>query len=241
MTVRVGEPRTGPREFGITQSGQFFPQGGIGSDEDGFELVDGLGAGFDGRRLREFVHSRDLHRPVARFGPGVGSPAQYGSRRVLGIERIRFAAPTAICPVHPVHVEHAYALSQQIARQGRPVGAGPLHSGPPHGSRLPGPLEQIVVSSRGGRELVGGEDCPHHGEHRSHMRIPVRVHSQNHLPRGAATAGLWSRRRTGHGRTGHGRTGHAHSPSGPLTCRVAGTGPRRAVRIVRTPQRSAGP
>ncbi|WP_246101584.1 hypothetical protein [Streptomyces cyaneus] len=88
LTARVGEPRTGAEEFGIAQSGQFFPQGGVSSNEDGLELVDGLGAGFDGRRLREFVHSRDLHRPVTRFAPGAGPAAQYGSRRVLGIERI---------------------------------------------------------------------------------------------------------------------------------------------------------
>ncbi|MFE2471120.1 hypothetical protein [Streptomyces mirabilis] len=64
-TARVGEPRTDTEEFGIAQSGQLFPHGGIGGGEDGLELVDGLGAGFDGRRLREFVHPGDLHRPVA--------------------------------------------------------------------------------------------------------------------------------------------------------------------------------
>ncbi|MFE5039401.1 hypothetical protein [Streptomyces sp. NPDC056683] len=87
-TARVGEPRTGTKEFGITQSCQLLPQCGISSNKDGLELIDGLGASLDGRRLREFVHSRDLYRPVARFGPGTGPPAQYGSRRVLGIERI---------------------------------------------------------------------------------------------------------------------------------------------------------
>jgi hypothetical protein len=125
-TAHVGEPRTGTEEFRIAQSGQLFPQGGVGIDENGLELVDGLGAGFHGRRLREFVHSRDLHRSVACFGPGVCSPAQHGSRRVLGIERIRLAAPTTICPAHPVHIKHIQALDQQIAGQGRPVGAGPL-------------------------------------------------------------------------------------------------------------------
>ncbi|MFF2437464.1 hypothetical protein ACFVU4_25375 [Streptomyces sp. NPDC058107] len=59
--------RAGPEEFGIAQSGQFFPQGRIGSNQDGLELIDGLRARFDGRHLRNFVHSRDLHRPVARF------------------------------------------------------------------------------------------------------------------------------------------------------------------------------
>ncbi|WP_338895231.1 hypothetical protein WBG99_05520 [Streptomyces sp. TG1A-60] len=101
VTAHIDEPRTGPEEFGIAQSSQVFPQGGISSDEDGLELVDGLSAGLDGRHLREFVHSRDLHRPVARFGPSARPPAQHGSRRVLAIERIRFVAPTAICPVHP--------------------------------------------------------------------------------------------------------------------------------------------
>jgi hypothetical protein len=33
--------------------------------------------------------------------------------------------PTAICPVHPIHVKHVHALGQQIAGQGRPVGAAP--------------------------------------------------------------------------------------------------------------------
>ncbi|XES00012.1 hypothetical protein HEP87_57760 [Streptomyces sp. S1D4-11] len=121
VTARVGEPRTGTEEFGIAQVSQLFPQGGIGGDDHGLELVDGLGAGFHGRRLRELVHPGDLHRPVARFGPSTGPPAQHGSRRILGIERIRLAAPTAICPVHPVHVKHVHALGQQVARQGRPV------------------------------------------------------------------------------------------------------------------------
>ncbi|MFE5709660.1 transposase [Streptomyces sp. NPDC056501] len=80
-------------------------------------------------------------------------------------------------------------------------------------------------------KLVGGKHCPRQGEHRSHMRIAVRVHSQHRLPHRGATVGLRSRR----------RTGHARSPSSPTACRVAGTGPRRAVRIVRTPQQSAGP
>ncbi|MCZ1014689.1 hypothetical protein [Streptomyces noursei] len=88
VTAHVGEPRTGAEEFGIAQSGELFPQGGVSSNEDGLELVDGLGTGFDGRRLRESVHSRDLHRTVARFRPGTRPPAQHGSRRVLGIERI---------------------------------------------------------------------------------------------------------------------------------------------------------
>ncbi|MFF3511648.1 hypothetical protein [Streptomyces sp. NPDC002573] len=88
VTAHVREPRTGTEEFCIAQPGQFLPQGGVSSNEDGLELVDGLGAGFDGRRFPEFVHSRHLHRPVARFGPGAGSPAQHGSRRVLGIKRI---------------------------------------------------------------------------------------------------------------------------------------------------------
>ncbi|MFF8405560.1 hypothetical protein ACF06P_28525 [Streptomyces sp. NPDC015684] len=60
----------------------------MSSNKDGLELIDGLGAGFDGRHLRGSSPSRDLHRPVTRCGPGAGSPAQHGSRLVLGIERI---------------------------------------------------------------------------------------------------------------------------------------------------------
>ncbi|WP_222892550.1 hypothetical protein, partial [Streptomyces decoyicus] len=33
--------------------------------------------------------------------------------RVLGIERVRFAALTAVGPVGPVNVEHFHALGQQ--------------------------------------------------------------------------------------------------------------------------------
>ncbi|MET7899314.1 hypothetical protein [Streptomyces mirabilis] len=110
LAARVGKPRTGTEEFGIAQSGQLFPQGGVSSNEDGLELVDGLRAGFDSRRLREFVHSRDLHRSVACFGPGSGPPAQHCPGSVLSIERIRLAPPTAICPFHPIHVKHVYAL-----------------------------------------------------------------------------------------------------------------------------------
>ncbi|WP_246201674.1 hypothetical protein [Streptomyces alboniger] len=106
-TARLGEPRTGTEGFGIAQAGQLFPQSGISDDEDGLELVR-LGAGYNRRRLRELVHSRDLHRPVARFGPCAGPSAQYGALRVLCIERICFAAPTAIRPVHPVHIKHVH-------------------------------------------------------------------------------------------------------------------------------------
>lgn len=103
---------------------------------------------------------------------------------------------------------------ERIAGEGRPVGTGPLHTDPPHGSPLPGPLQQIPISRRGGRELAGGQHRPHRGEHRTHMGIPVRVHSQNHLPRRAMTRSLRSRRRTGHG-----RSGHAPSASGPMARR----------------------
>ncbi|MFJ8669922.1 hypothetical protein [Streptomyces sp. NPDC093600] len=75
MTAHIGEPRTGTEELGITQSGQLFPQSGVSSDENGLELVDGLRAGLDRRRLRESVQSRDLYRSVARFCPGAGPPA----------------------------------------------------------------------------------------------------------------------------------------------------------------------
>jgi hypothetical protein len=125
-TAHIGELRTGTEKFSVAQLGQFFPQGRIGSNQNGLELVDGLGAGFDGRHFRQLVHPGDLYRPVARFGPGTGTPAQHRSGRVLGIERIRFAAATALCLVHSVHVEHVHALGQQIPRQGGPIGTGPL-------------------------------------------------------------------------------------------------------------------
>lgn len=56
VLTHIGEPRAGAEEFRIVQPGQFFPQLGVGSDEGGFGLVDGLGAGFGCRVLGEFVH-----------------------------------------------------------------------------------------------------------------------------------------------------------------------------------------
>ncbi|MDQ1031647.1 hypothetical protein QF035_009229 [Streptomyces umbrinus] len=86
----------------------------------------------------------------------------------------------------------------------------PLHPGPPHRTQLPGPIQQIAVPSRGGWELASGEPRPHGGEHHSHMLIPVRVHSENRLPHGLATARTRDKRRTRHARWVHSRSPRKH-------------------------------
>ncbi|MEV5662985.1 hypothetical protein [Streptomyces flaveolus] len=49
------EGRAGAEQLGIAQAGQPFPQGGLGDDQDGLELVDRLGAGLDRGVLGELV------------------------------------------------------------------------------------------------------------------------------------------------------------------------------------------
>ncbi len=61
----VGELCAGTEEFCVVQNCQFFPQVRVGTDEDGLELVDRLGAGLDRRALGEFVYPGDLHQTVA--------------------------------------------------------------------------------------------------------------------------------------------------------------------------------
>ncbi len=182
----------------------------------------------DRRVLGQFVHPGDLHWPVTRLGLGACPPAQHRSGRVLGIERVGLAAPAAVGPVEPVHIENVHALGQQVAGQGRPERTGTFHSGPAHRTRRPGPPQQVSVSSRTGRELLGADHLPHQGEHSGHMGIPMRVHSQDHL-----------RRRPAATRTRSGRCAdHARSPSGRglIASRHRAV---RTVRIVVSPVRQA--
>ncbi|WP_411138450.1 hypothetical protein [Streptomyces sp. C10] len=133
----VSEPCAGTQEFRIVQPSQFFPQVRVGTNKDSLELVGRLGAGLDCRALGEFVHPGYLHRSIAGLGPGACPPAQHRPGRVLGIERVRLAALTAVGPVGPVHVEHFHALGQQVAGEGCSEGAGAL---PPARRTLPKPL-----------------------------------------------------------------------------------------------------
>ncbi|MFF9454312.1 hypothetical protein [Streptomyces flaveolus] len=62
----VDEPCAGAEQLCLAQLGQFLSQLRIATDEDGFELVDRLGAGLDRGVLGQFVHPGDLHRPGPR-------------------------------------------------------------------------------------------------------------------------------------------------------------------------------
>ncbi|MEU1013624.1 hypothetical protein [Streptomyces sp. NPDC005890] len=110
----VDEPGAGAEEFCVAQPGKFPSQLRIGTDEDSRELVDRLRAGLDRRVLGQFVHPGDLHWPIARLGLGARPPAQHRPGRVLGVERVGLAAPTAVGPVEPIHIENVHALGQQI-------------------------------------------------------------------------------------------------------------------------------
>ncbi|MER7483931.1 hypothetical protein ABTX60_40900 [Streptomyces sp. NPDC126510] len=54
-TVVRGEACAGAEQLGIAQAGQLFPQGLVGDDQDGLELVDRLGTGLDRGVLGECV------------------------------------------------------------------------------------------------------------------------------------------------------------------------------------------
>ncbi|MEV0443317.1 hypothetical protein AB0I84_45505 [Streptomyces spectabilis] len=64
LPAAVADQRTGADERSSLHADQFFPQHWIGSDQDCFELVGGLGAGFDSRALGHRVHACDLYRAV---------------------------------------------------------------------------------------------------------------------------------------------------------------------------------
>lgn len=172
-----------------------------------------------------------MHRPVARLGSCTGPPAQHSSRRVLRIQRIRFAAPPAIRPVHPIHVQHVHSLRQQIARQGRP---------PPPRPASPHPTSWPTSANPGTRPqwpgthrlpaLPRSRRAPQPRGHPGAYPLPVPPPPQDGDGEAAARATYWARSKS-----------TCRSPSSPTARRVAGTGPRQTVRIVKTPRQSAGP
>jgi hypothetical protein len=59
------------------------------------------------------------------------APAQHRPGRVLGIERVRLAAPATVGSGGQGRFTSFHVLGQHAVGQGRPDGAGPLHSGWP--------------------------------------------------------------------------------------------------------------
>ncbi|MEU3513496.1 hypothetical protein ABZ733_37815 [Streptomyces longwoodensis] len=87
--VGWGEACAGAEQLGIAQARQLLPQGEVGNDQDGFELVDRLGAGLDRGALGELEDPGAVHRTVAGLGPGPGAATEHGSRGGLSVERVR--------------------------------------------------------------------------------------------------------------------------------------------------------
>nr|WP_324615851.1 hypothetical protein [Streptomyces puniciscabiei] len=82
------EGRAGAEQLGVAQARQPFPQGGVGDDQDGLELIDRLGAGLDRGVLGQLEDPGAVHRTVAGLGPGPGATAEHGSRGGLRVERV---------------------------------------------------------------------------------------------------------------------------------------------------------
>jgi hypothetical protein len=91
------EARAGAEQLAVAQTGQSFPQGRVGYDQDGLELVDRLSASLDRGVLRELEHPGALQyvaprsrRHVPRRGLAVSPAATERSHR----QRIMPSRPT---------------------------------------------------------------------------------------------------------------------------------------------------
>ncbi|MFF0539850.1 hypothetical protein ACWDF1_18425 [Streptomyces coelicoflavus] len=67
-TVGWGEARAGAEQLGVAEARHWFPQGGVGDDQDSFELVDPLNAGLDRGVLGELEDPRPSSARVPSWG-----------------------------------------------------------------------------------------------------------------------------------------------------------------------------
>lgn len=180
-TAGWAEARAGVERLGVTEARHAFPQGGVGDDQDGLELVDRLGAGLGRGALGELEDPGAVHRTIAGLAPSPGTTAEHGSRCGPRIERVRLCradgGPTG------------RAGSPRTPRSAGPAGSGrgpsesarTLHARPANRPPLAYPDEQLSVTGRRRRKGLGSRDLPERGDHGGDMHLAVRVHSQDDL------------------------------------------------------------
>ena len=163
------------------QAGQGFAQCRVGADDDGFELVDGLGAGLDRGGAGQAEHAQHLHRPVAGLGGAVGSPGQDGVGGGDGVDGVGFAVAAAGGTVGAVDLHHGDVVAAQVSGQRGAVAAGAFHSGTVQHAETTRPGQQLPVAGGGGRELGAGQRHAQDGDDRGDVDVLVGVDTEDDL------------------------------------------------------------
>src|SRR5262249_32856829 len=150
--VGVGQGCAGADQGWVTQGAELFAQVGVGGDERGFELVEGLGAGFGGGVFDGLEQPDGLDVAVARFGGGRGLAVDAGPGGGDGIDGVVLAVAAACSPVGPVDLNDGCVQTHQVAGQAGAVGAGALDPSGPYRAVGGGPAVQLLIAVGGGRE-----------------------------------------------------------------------------------------
>ena len=161
---------------------------GSAARSTGFELVNGLGTGFDGGGLGQLEHPQDFHWPIAGLRAAVGPAAGHRPSSGFGVEGVGLAPPTAGGLIGRIDLDHLNPGRSQVPAQRRTVGASALHSGPPQYPERAYPRQQRLIAGCGSGERLGFLQHAQRREHRCHAHVLVSIHPHDNFV--GITAGL---------------------------------------------------
>jgi hypothetical protein len=143
----------------LSQGGgaELFAEFGGGGDQQGAELVRGLGAGLDRRSAGDLQGADELDVPVGGFGLGGGGAGHDRAGGGLGVDGVALALPPAGGAVRSVDLDDPVPGGAQVPGQAGAPAAGALDPERLDRAESDGPPLQVGIPGRGRRRGPGVE------------------------------------------------------------------------------------